>query len=135
MELPGGPGMATPKNHQRRGLVVPAFVARLLAWHLADGLNVFVLPGRQSHTATRQRSHHGFRRRFFRAIAGARLADVAPHDLHATHAGSVRTRAASWWRPGANARVTIRHYARAMDDRDAHVAAPRQASEGKPTGT
>jgi integrase len=101
-ELPGGPVIATPKNHQRRELVVPAFVARLLAEHLStlpDGADVFVFPGRQSHTATRQQSYHGFRRRFVQALEAAGLANVTPHDLRLRTRAGWPTRTASWSRP------------------------------------
>jgi integrase len=142
-ELPGGPVIATPKNHQRRELVVPALVARLLAEHLAtlpDGPDVFVFPGRQSHTATRQQSYHGFRRRFVQALEAAGLANVTPHDLRATHASWVADShgvlVAARRLGHANASVTTRHYARAMDDRDAQVAAHLdRLGSAKPSGT
>ncbi|MER5332062.1 hypothetical protein [Micromonospora sp. NPDC002717] len=47
---------------------------------------MFVFPGRQPHTRERQQSYHGFRRRFLAAARSARLSDVTPHDLRATHA-------------------------------------------------
>jgi integrase len=115
-ELRGGPVIATPKNHQRRELVVPAFVARLLAEHLAtlpDGPDVLVFPGLQSHTATRQQSYHGFRRRFVQALEAAGLANVTPHDLRATHASWVADShgvpVAARRLGHANASVTTRH--------------------------
>ncbi|WP_433394500.1 hypothetical protein [Micromonospora sp. KLBMP9576] len=52
-ELPGGPVIDTPKNHQRRTLLVPAFVAELVGEHLAtlpDDPDAFAFPGRQTHT-------------------------------------------------------------------------------------
>jgi leucyl aminopeptidase len=67
----------------------PAFVVQLLGEHLAtlpEGPDVFVFPGRQSHTANRQQSYHGFRRRFLAAVRSAGLGDVTPHDLRGTHA-------------------------------------------------
>jgi integrase len=142
-ELPGGPVIATPKNHQRRELVVPAFVARQLAEHLTDlpdDPDAFVFPGRQTHTVTRQQSYHGFRRRFVQVVAAAGLADVTPHDLRATHASWVADShgvlVAARRLGHANASVTTRHYARAMDDRDAQVAKHLdKLGTAKPSGT
>ncbi|MBG6068168.1 tyrosine-type recombinase/integrase [Micromonospora ureilytica] len=129
-ELPGGPVIDTPKNHQRRELLVPAFVAQLVEEHLAtlpDNPDTFAFPGRQKHTAHRQQSYHGFRRRFVQAIAAAGLDDVTPHDLRATHASWVADShgvlVAARRLGHANASVTTRHYARAIDSRDAEVAA------------
>ncbi|MEV4462751.1 tyrosine-type recombinase/integrase [Micromonospora echinofusca] len=129
-ELPGGPVIDTPKNHQRRALLVPAFVAELVGEHLAtlpDDPDAFAFPGRQTHTAHRQQSYYGFRRRFIQAVAAAGLADVTPHDLRATHASWVADShgvlVAARRLGHANANVTTRHYARAIDSRDAEVAA------------
>jgi integrase len=47
-ELPGGPIIDTPKDHQRRELLVPAFVIKAVRRYLAtvpDGPDVFCLPG------------------------------------------------------------------------------------------
>lgn len=128
-ELPGGPVIDTPKNHQRRELALPAFVVTLLAEHLEqlpDDPDAFVFPGRQKHTAHRQQSYHGFRRRFTQAVQAAGLGDVTPHDLRATHASWVADShgvlVAARRLGHANASVTTRHYARAVDGRDAEVA-------------
>ncbi|MDG4790251.1 tyrosine-type recombinase/integrase [Micromonospora sp. WMMD1102] len=128
-ELPGGPVIDTPKNHQRRELAVPAFVVRLLKQHLAtlpDDPDTFVFPGRQRQTSDRQQSYHGFRRRFLRAVTAAGLEDVTPHDLRATHASWVADShgvlVAARRLGHANASVTTRHYARAIDQRDDEVA-------------
>lgn len=128
-ELPGGPIIATPKNHQRRELAVPAFVVKLVQEHLAtlpDDPDAFAFPGRANHTAHRQQSYHGFRRRFEQAVAAAGLGDVTPHDLRATHAtwlaDSHGVLAAARRLGHSNASVTTRHYARAVDGRDAEVA-------------
>ncbi|MEV4706544.1 site-specific integrase [Actinoplanes sp. NPDC049316] len=128
-ELPGGPVIDTPKDHQRRELLVPAFVVEAVRRYLAtvpDGPEVFVFPGRQKHTAARQQSYSGFRRRFRRAVAEVGLNDVTPHDLRATHASWVadsRGVMTAARRLGhANASVTTRHYARPIDERDAQVA-------------
>ncbi len=128
-ELPGGPVMATPKSHQRRELLVPAFVVALVREHLAtlpDDPDAFAFPGRQKHTQHRQQSYHGFRRRFQLAVAAAGLSGVTPHDLRATHASWVAdshgVMVAARRLGHANASVTTRHYARAMDERDVEVA-------------
>jgi integrase len=128
-ELPGGPIIDTPKDHQRRELAVPAFVVKLVVQLLAslpEGPDVFVFPGRQKHTVHRQQSYHGFRRRFIHAVDVAGLSDVTPHDLRATHATWVAdshgVMVAAHRLGHANASVTTRHYARAVDGRDADVA-------------
>jgi integrase len=128
-ELPGGPVIDTPNNHQRRELALPAFVVQLVREQLAtvpDDRDAFVFPGRQRHTTHRQQSYHGFRRRFVQAATAARLADVTPHDLRATHASWVADShgvlVAARRLGHANTSVTTRHYARAIDKRDAEVA-------------
>lgn len=128
-ELPGGPVIASPKNHQRRELAVPAFVVSLVRQHLVslpDDPSTFVFPGRQRHTAHRQQSYHGFRRRFVQAVNAAGLGDVTPHDLRATHATWVADShgvlVAARRLGHSNASVTTRHYARPVDGRDAEVA-------------
>lgn len=91
-ELPVGPVIDTPKNHQRRELSVPAFVVKVVREYLAtlpDDPDAFVFPGRQQHTAHRQQSYHGFRRRFRHAVIAAGLADATPHDRRVTHASWV----------------------------------------------
>ncbi|MBQ0897134.1 site-specific integrase [Micromonospora sp. U56] len=137
-QVPGGPVIDTPKNHQRRELAVPAFVVQLLREHLVtlpDGPDVFVFPGRQAHTSDRQQSYHGFRRRFNVAVRSAGLVDVTPHDLRATHASWVADShgvlVAARRLGHANASVTTRHYARAVDGRDAEVAQHLDASRAK----
>jgi integrase len=119
----------TPKNHQRRELTVPAFVVQLVREHLAtlpDDPDVFAFPGRQKHTAHRQQSYHGFRKRFVRAVDAAGLGDITPHDLRATHATWVADShgvlVAARRLGHSNASVTTRHYARPIDGRDAEVA-------------
>jgi integrase len=128
-ELPSGPVIDTPKNHQRRELAVPRLVVRLLRQHLAelpDDPDAFAFPGRQKHTAHRQQSYHGFRKRFVHAATTAGLGDVTPHDLRATHATWVADShgvlVAAHRLGHSNASVTTRHYARAVDGRDAEVA-------------
>ncbi|MEV7227268.1 tyrosine-type recombinase/integrase [Polymorphospora sp. NPDC051019] len=128
-ELPGGPVIDTPKSHQRRELAVPAFVLQLVREHFAalpDEPDAFAFPGRRKHTAERQQSYHGFRRRFNRAVTAAGLDGVTPHDLRATHASWVADThgvlLAARRLGHANASVTTRHYARPVDGRDAEVA-------------
>ncbi|WCN82139.1 tyrosine-type recombinase/integrase [Micromonospora sp. LH3U1] len=91
-QVPGGPVIDTPKNHQRRELAVPAFVVQLLRERLAtlpDGPDVFVFPGHQAHTADRQQSYHGFRRRFLVAVRSAGLGrrDASRPSGHARELG------------------------------------------------
>jgi integrase len=128
-ELPGGPVIGTPKDHQKRELAVPPFVVKLVRQHLGslpDDPDAFAFPGRQKHTAHRQQSYHGFRRRFQAAVEAAGLEDVTPHDLRATHATWVAdshgVMVAAHRLGHANANVTTRHYARPVDGRDADVA-------------
>jgi integrase len=128
-ELPGGPVIDTPKDHQVRELALPAFVVRQVRTLLAslpDGPDMFVFPGRQKHTRHRQQSYHGFRRRFLRAVAAAGLGAVTPHDLRATHASWVADThgvlAAAARLGHSNDNVTTRHYARVPDTKDAQIA-------------
>jgi len=129
-QLPGGPVIDTPKSHQRRELVLPAFVVDRLRSHLdelPDNPDVFLFPGRQRRTADRPQSYNGWKRRFDRAVKLAGLSDVIPHDLRATHgswvADSHGVLVAARRLGHSNASVTTRHYARAVDGRDAEVAA------------
>ncbi|WP_442931034.1 tyrosine-type recombinase/integrase [Micromonospora sp. NBC_00389] len=65
--------------------------------------------------------------RFDRAVERAGLTDLIPHDLRATHgswvADSHGVLVAARRLGHSNASVTTRHYARAVDGRDAEVAA------------
>ncbi|WP_154941957.1 tyrosine-type recombinase/integrase [Micromonospora palomenae] len=83
----------------------------------------------------RSSTHYGFRRRFLAAVRSAGLADVTPHDLRATHASWVADShgvlVAARRLGHANASVTTRHYARAVDGRDAEVAQHLDASRSK----
>ena len=84
--------------------------------------------------------YHGFRRQVVLAVATAGLGDVTPHDLRATHASWVADShgvlVAARRLGHANASVTTRHYARAMDDRDAQVAKHLdKLGTAKPSGT
>jgi integrase len=128
--LPGGPVIDTPKSHQRRQLALPAFVVDRLRLHLDDlpeRDDAFLFPGRQQRTADRPQSYNGWKYRFDRAVAAAGLTDLIPHDLRATHgswvADSHGVLVAARRLGHSNASVTTRHYARAVDGRDAEVAA------------
>ncbi|WP_279627511.1 tyrosine-type recombinase/integrase [Micromonospora chersina] len=129
-QLPGGPIIDTPKSHQRRELALPAFVVDRLRQHLAelpDDPDAILFPGRQQRTAGRPQSYNGWKYRFDRAVERAGLTDLIPHDLRATHGGWVADShgvlVAARRLGHSNASVTTRHYARAVDGRDAEVAA------------
>ncbi|MEV0153734.1 site-specific integrase [Micromonospora sp. NPDC050686] len=129
-QLPGGPVIDTPKSHQRRELALPAFVVDRLRQHLAElpeDPDAFLFPGRQQRTAGRPQSYNGWKYRFDRAVERAGLTDLIPHDLRATHgswvADSHGVLVAARRLSRSNASVTTRHYARAVDGRDAEVAA------------
>jgi integrase len=129
-QLPGGPVIDTPKSHQRRELALPAFVVDRLRQHLAElpeGPDAFLFPGRQQRTVGRPQSYNGWKYRFDRAVERAGLTDLIPHDLRATHgswvADSHGVLVAARRLGHSNASVTTRHYARAVDGRDAEVAA------------
>lgn len=128
-QLPGGPVIDTPKNHQRRELSLPRFVVKRLAQHLTglpEDPEAFLFPGRQQRTAHRMQSYNGWKHRFDKAAHAAGLADVIPHDLRATHgtwvADSHGVLVAAKRLGHSNASVTTRHYARPVDGRDAEVA-------------
>ena len=69
------------------------------------------------------------------AVQAAGLSNVTPHDLRATHASWVADShgvlVAARRLGHANASVTTRHYARAVDGRDADVAKHLDASRRK----
>ncbi|WP_176731545.1 site-specific integrase [Micromonospora rhizosphaerae] len=129
-QLPGGPVIDTPKSHQRRELALPAFVVDRLRQHLAElpkEPDAFLFPSRQQRTADRPQSYNGWKYRFDRAVERAGLTDLIPHDVRATHgswvADSHGVLVAARRLGHSNASVTTRHYARAVDGRDAEVAA------------
>ncbi|MFG3705466.1 site-specific integrase [Micromonospora sp. NPDC047670] len=129
-QIPSGPVIDTPKSHQRRELALPAFVVDRLRQHLAElpeNPNAFLFPGRQQRTADRPQSCNGWKYRFDRAVERAGLTDLIPHDLRATHgswvADSHGVLVAARRLGHSNASVTTRHYARAVNGRDAEVAA------------
>ncbi|MFI6822208.1 tyrosine-type recombinase/integrase [Micromonospora sp. NPDC050187] len=88
--------------------------------------DAFLFPGRQQRTADRPQSCNGWKYRFDRAVERAGLTDLIPHDLGATHgswvADSHGVLVAARRLGHSNASVTTRHYARAVDGRDADVA-------------
>ena len=72
------------------------------------------------------------------AVQAAGLSDVTPHDLRATHASWVADShgvlVAARRLGHANASVTTRHYARAVDGRDADVASTWTRAGGSGRG-
>ncbi len=123
----------TPKAHQRRRVAVPAFLAARLVEHLDE----FVGPHDDARLFTGRGGvplRYGSWRRwkFVPAIRAVGLDDVTPHDLRATHGTWVADRhgvmAAAARLGHSNANVTTRHYARAVDGRDAEIAAAFDAS-------
>jgi hypothetical protein len=129
-------GRSGPVRRRER----PAKRAALTWWgtprHPARRPGGILFPGRQTHTAHRQQSYHGFRSRFTRAATAAGFGDVTPHDLRATHATWVAdshgVMVAAHRLGHANASVTTRHYARAVDGRDAEGGqTPRRLGQAK----
>ncbi len=126
-EVSGRLTFVDPKNHQRRTLALPGFVVARLAEHLADladdSPDALLFTGRTG----RPLHYSPWRRdRFDPARAAAGLPDVTPHDLRATHATWVAdshgVMAAAQRLGHSNASVTTRHYARAVEGRDADIA-------------
>jgi integrase len=148
-QLPGGPVIGTPKSRQRRQLALPGFVVERFRAHLGDlpaGPDAFLFPGPQRRTADRPQSYDGWKHRFDGVVKRAGLTDVIPHDLRATHgswvADSHGVLVAARRLGHSSASVTTRHYARAVDGRDAEVAVfltrhgPRsRPARGHATGT
>jgi integrase len=126
-EVAGRHTFDTPKSHQRRDLLLPAFVVAELRCHLAeladspDALLFLSRAGRPFH-------YNSWRRTYFDpAVEAAGLLDVTPHDLRASHATWVAdahgVMAAARRLGHSNASVTTRHYARSVDTRDVEIAA------------
>jgi integrase len=126
-EISGKQIFDTPKNHQVRRITLPAFLVRDLARHLdrnvgkAGSALLFVgRTGKALHYNAWRTAH------FDPAVESAGLKDVTPHALRATHATWVADRhgvmAAAARLGHSNASVTTRHYARAVDGRDAEIA-------------
>ncbi|MET7425407.1 site-specific integrase [Dactylosporangium sp. NPDC005555] len=141
-QVRGGSVVGTPKNHQQRELILPAFVVDAvteLLGNLPKGEDVFLFGGRQKHTSERQQSYYGFRTRFREAVKAAGLDGVKPHDLRATHASWVSDShgilVAAARLGHADASVTTRHYARPLGGKDAEVAAHLDKVARKASGT
>lgn len=118
----------TPKSHQIRKIAVPAFLAERLVQHLGEHIG----PDADAHLFTGRtgkalRYGSWKRWRFDPAVRAAGLDGVTPHDLRATHgtwvADTHGVMAAAKRLGHSNANVTTRHYARAVDGRDAEIAA------------
>lgn len=126
-EISGKHAWGTPKSHQKRVLTLPAYLVEELRRHLDAKVGKdpesLLFVGR-----TKKVLHYNSWRRthFDKAVEEAGLKDVTPHDLRATHATWVADRhgvmAAAKRLGHSNASVTTRHYARAVDGRDAEVA-------------
>jgi integrase len=117
----------TPKSHQRRTVTLPKLLMDGLVRHLADAVaqepQALLFVGRTG----RPLHYNSWRQtRFDPAVKAAGLTDVTPHDLRASHATWVADRhgvmAAARRLGHSNASVATRHYARALDGRDAEVA-------------
>lgn len=126
-EIAGRHDIDTPKSHQVREVAVPADVQGRLVRHLSSMTDTapeaLLFPGRGGKT----RSYNGWRGVYFdRAVEAAGLGDVTPHDLRASHASWVAEHfgvmAAARRLGHANASVTTRHYARALDRHDEDIA-------------
>jgi hypothetical protein len=74
---------------------VVKLVVQLLA-SLPDDPDAFVFPGRQKHTAHRQQSYHGFRRRFIHAVNAAGLGDSHRTISEPLMPPGLPTRTVSW---------------------------------------
>ncbi|GAB2575726.1 site-specific integrase [Streptomyces capparidis] len=117
----------TPKSHQTRVLTLSATLVGRLRAHLATGV-----PDRPdallfTNSKGKPLRYNEWRKAHFDpAVKAAGLTDVTPHDLRASHATWVADRhgvmTAARRLGHSNASVTTRHYARAMDGRDAEVA-------------
>jgi integrase len=73
------------------------------------------------------------------AVTAAKLDDVTPHDLRASHASWVAERhgvmAAARRLGHAHGSVTTRHYARSIDARDVEVASEFDRQHSSPRGS
>jgi integrase len=126
-EIDGHLDYDVPKNHQKRPVALPAFVAESVASHVAAHV------GREPDSLlwtgrTGQALRYGSWRRWqwLPAVAAAGLDGLTPHDLRATHgtwvADSHGVMAAAERLGHSNANVLTRHYARAVDGRDGEIA-------------
>ncbi|TDQ51510.1 tyrosine-type recombinase/integrase [Actinorugispora endophytica] len=136
-EISGRHAFDTPKSHQKRTVGLPAFVVARLREHL-DGMTDNA-PDALLFLSSRKKPFHynSWRRAYFDpAVRSAELTGVTPHDLRASHASWVADRhgvlAAARRLGHSNASVTTRHYARALDGRDADVAASFDDQRAQP---
>ena len=127
MEIGGRKYFDTPKNHQIRKITLPRFLVRALRKHLES--NVADDPDAMlflTYRGTLLRYNSWRVTHFDPAVQAAGLGHVTPKDLRATHGTWVADRhgvMAAAKRPGhSNASVTTRHYARAVEARDAQIA-------------
>lgn len=129
VEIAGRLSFDTPKSHQRRTVALAPSLIEKLRRHLrahvgTEGDALLFVAGRTGGPIHYQRWRASY---FNPAVAAAGLKDVTPHDLRASHATWVAethvVMAAAQRLGHAHASVTTRHYARAVPDRDAEVAA------------
>jgi integrase len=127
VEIGGRPHFDTPKSGKPREVSMPDLLTTKLRVHL----DAEVDHDPESLIFTSQRGtvlrYNSWRRTHFDpAVMAAGLTDVTPHDLRASHATWVADRygpiAAAKRLGHSNASVTTRHYARAVEGRDADVA-------------
>jgi integrase len=127
-EIGGRLDYDVPKNHQKRPVTLPAFVAEALAEHVAahvgPGPDSLLWTGR-----TGQALRYGSWRRWkwLPAVAAAGLDGLTPHDLRATHGSWVAAAhgvvAAAERLGHSNANVLTRHYARVVAGNDGRIVA------------
>jgi integrase len=127
MEISGNKYFDTPKNHQARFITLPVFLVDGLRRHLKDKVG----PDAEAMLFTTYRgtmmSYNSWRVTHFEpAVLAAGLAHVTPNDLRATRRTWVADKhgvmAAAKRLGHSNASVTTRHYARAVEARDAEIA-------------
>jgi len=131
-EVAGRLSYGSTKTHQQRTVPLPASVAADLADHLAARVPAhpaaFVFTGRTGQPK-RPSSLDGAWRR---AVTGAGLVDVSPHDLRATCASWVAADGgileAARRLGHSRATVTTRHYARPVDGGDTLTAGRLEAA-------
>lgn len=121
------------KNHQRRVLTLDERLLSALGQHLAthvpDTREALLFPGR---TGQPLRASSFYRRVWTPALQSAGLSDVTPHALRRSvgswlaDAGVPILDIASYL-GHTRAQVTLKHYARSLDDRGVRVAAAIEA--------
>lgn len=116
----------TPKSHQKRVLSLPPSMIQRARKHLAtlpDSPDALLFTNGKGLPLR----YNQWRKAYFDpAVSAARLTDVTPHDLRASHGTWVADRhgimTAAHRLGHGNASVTTRHYARPVAGRDAEVA-------------